>query len=148
MAKAAKAPQDLNVFLASLLEQGIVAGVMTLKFLEEPSKVSYALIPKGGEAFTPVSQELLKKRLEKKTQIIETIKTETNGTGGLLKVFGKCIGCHCCSHVCPICHCKDCFFESAALDYEPLSYSERMKKKELQEWERYRESTTHCPSSS
>lgn len=279
MAKVAKAPQNLDAFLTSLLEQGIVAGVMTLKFLEEPSKVSYALIPKGGDAkgmaplfpfmptnagkavsrvtmegppskplavvlrpcelrafvelvkleqahrenpyiigvecggvyplikmmrekgelvlepyfdalkkgeippdvrpvcqgcdlfqpmgadvvvslvgrekpqlafvteeglalakelgleltegdvFTPVSQELLKKRAKKKAQLIESIKTEVKGVEGLIKVFGKCIGCHCCSHVCPICYCKDCFFESATLDYEPLSYSERVEKK-------------------
>ncbi len=279
MAKVAKAPQDLNAFLISILEQGLVEGVMALKFLKEPSKVSYALIPRGGETegmaplfpfmpanagkalsrltmekptskplavvlrpcelrafvelvkldqahrenlyiigvecggvypltkmtkekgdlvldsyfralkkgeippdlrpvcqgcdlfqpigadvvvsllgrdkpqlaflteeglalakgvgldlsdgdvFTFASQELLKSRLEKRTQLTETIKTEVKGIGGLLEVFGKCIGCHCCSHVCPICYCKDCFFESATFDYEPLSYSVRMDKK-------------------
>ncbi len=82
-----------------------------------------------GEIYTLVSQELLQKRQEEREKLITFIKSEVKGLQGLESVFGKCIGCHCCSKVCPICYCKDCFFESSTFDYEPISYSQRMDKK-------------------
>jgi len=42
----------------------------------------------------------------------------TKGLDGMIEVFGKCIGCHGCNRVCPICHCVLCDFESHLFDYE------------------------------
>ena len=72
--------------------------------------------------YTPVSDALLKKRQEEKENMVKKIKEEINGLEGLVKIFDNCIACHCCSHVCPICYCKDCFFESATFDYRPTDY--------------------------
>ena len=33
--------------------------------------------------------------------------------------FGKCIGCHACSKVCPICYCQMCYFEAKAATLGP-----------------------------
>ena len=100
---------------------------LTEKGLELASKVG--LETQEGEIFTPQSRSLLEAKVANKTALLESVKERVKGYKGLLEVFGKCIGCHNCSKVCPICYCKDCFFESATFDYEPLSYSQRLDKK-------------------
>ena len=34
------------------------------------------------------------------------------GFEGLFDVFSNCIGCHNCQSVCPICYCRQCYFDS------------------------------------
>jgi formate dehydrogenase subunit beta len=72
---------------------------------------------------------LREKRLKAREELIAKTKESVSGIENLVSVFGKCIGCHACSHVCPICYCKDCFFESATFEYEPASYERRLDKK-------------------
>ncbi len=100
---------------------------LTGKGLELASKVG--LETRRGEVFTSQSQALLKTKAANRAQLLSSVKERVKGYQGLLEVFGKCIGCHNCSKVCPICYCKDCFFESATFDYEPISYTQRLEKK-------------------
>jgi len=100
---------------------------LTEKGLELASKAG--LETQDGEVFTPQSQSLLEAKVANKSGLLGSVKERLKGYQGLLEVFGKCIGCHNCSKVCPICYCKDCFFESATFDYEPVSYSQRLEKK-------------------
>ncbi len=74
-------------------------------------------------------EKLKEKRIAAREELTAKTKEATAGIESLVSVFGKCIGCHACSHVCPICYCKDCFFESATFDYEPVSYERRLEKK-------------------
>ena len=74
-------------------------------------------------------ERLKEKRIAAREELVAKTKEATAGIENLVSVFGKCIGCHACSHVCPICYCKDCFFESATFDYEPVSYERRLEKK-------------------
>ncbi len=46
---------------------------------------------------------------------------------GLVSVFDRCISCHACRYVCPVCYCKDCFFESPAFSYYPHSLHKRLE---------------------
>jgi formate dehydrogenase subunit beta len=39
----------------------------------------------------------------------------------IIEYFDKCIGCHACNHVCPICYCRHCYFESDTFKYYPDS---------------------------
>lgn len=75
------------------------------------------------------SFELEEKRKAFEKTLVEEVKSQLTGISGLLSLFGRCISCHNCSHVCPICYCKDCFFESATFDYEAESYERRVAKK-------------------
>ncbi len=68
-------------------------------------------------------------RVAAREELISKTKETVSGIENLVSVFGRCIGCHACSHVCPICYCKDCFFESPTFDYEPASYERRIEKK-------------------
>jgi formate dehydrogenase subunit beta len=47
---------------------------------------------------------------------------EAGGFAKLLKFFSKCIGCHNCRDACPICYCKECFFDSPVFEFEPHKY--------------------------
>jgi formate dehydrogenase subunit beta len=60
---------------------------------------------------------LKEKRLKEKEEIFSKINTEETGLDGLIDVFGRCIGCHGCNAVCPICYCTLCDFVSANFDY-------------------------------
>jgi len=100
---------------------------VTEKGLELAKKAGISVVE--GEIYTPLSDKLLESKAEKKNELIEKIKQQIKGLSGLIDTFSRCIGCHCCSHVCPICYCKDCFFESATFDYEPISYLERIGRK-------------------
>ncbi len=72
---------------------------------------------------------LKEQRLSARQRLLDETKAMVSGIENLVATFGRCIGCHACSHVCPICYCKDCFFESATFDYEPVSYERRIEKK-------------------
>jgi len=45
------------------------------------------------------------------------------------RVFEKCIGCHNCSKVCPICYCRVCFFDSGGDEHDPHYYETELGKR-------------------
>lgn len=64
---------------------------------------------------------LQKKREEERKKLFEEIKIETQGIKGIIKFFAKCIGCHACMHICPICYCDLCFFDSQQNESQPYA---------------------------
>ena len=69
-----------------------------------------------------------KREIEKK-KLFNDIEKKMNGMDGLIEIFGKCIGCHGCSKVCPICYCKLCGFESSDFEYRPSNYEADFRKR-------------------
>lgn len=61
--------------------------------------------------------ELREKRREARKQLFEENDSEGLGFEGLIKSFGKCVGCHSCRTVCPICSCDLCYFDSRNTEY-------------------------------
>lgn len=53
----------------------------------------------------------------------EDLQSELDFSGkdmaGFIRTFGRCIGCHACSKVCPICYCQMCYFEAKAATAGP-----------------------------
>jgi formate dehydrogenase subunit beta len=68
-------------------------------------------------------------RQAEKKKLYDEIDGKMKGIDGLVDIFGKCIGCHGCSKVCPICYCKLCEFESPDSEYNPSNYESELRKR-------------------
>ncbi len=82
-----------------------------------------------GELETQEIESLRNERKIEKKKLFDEIKIEKFGLSGLIETFGKCIGCHGCSHICPICYCILCTFESCTHELEPSAYESEIEKK-------------------
>lgn len=71
----------------------------------------------------------LSKREIEKEKIFSEINKKMKGIDGLVDIFGRCIGCHGCSKVCPVCYCTLCEFDSANSEYEPSNYDSELKRR-------------------
>ena len=70
-----------------------------------------------------------KKRALREKYLADAQK-ELYGVDGLQKFFSSCINCHNCMNQCPICFCKECFFESVAFEKSARKYLRITDKKE------------------
>jgi formate dehydrogenase subunit beta len=59
---------------------------------------------------------------EKRQKFFDQTKTEVGGLENLSTVFAPCIKCHNCKTVCPVCYCRECFFDSPTFDLEADRY--------------------------
>jgi len=65
----------------------------------------------------------ISKKIEKRDTLFSEMKEETSGGWeNLLSVFSTCINCHNCMRVCPICYCRECFFESPTFEFDSEKY--------------------------
>lgn len=55
---------------------------------------------------------LTKEKQAKRKQAYKELAANTTGLDKVLEAFSKCINCHNCMRVCPICYCRQCFFDS------------------------------------
>lgn len=54
------------------------------------------------------------KRQKEKDKQYSEMKGKVEGFENLLATFAECIGCHNCQSACPICYCRQCYFDSPA----------------------------------
>ena len=85
---------------------------------------------KAASMDTKKIKPLLQKRTAEKTRLFADLEQRMNGIDGLVEIFGRCIGCHGCSKVCPICYCKLCEFESPDAEYDPSNFVSELKRKQ------------------
>ncbi len=75
-------------------------------------------------------EELTASRVsEREAYFREEFGPQVAGPEALLATFHNCINCHNCMRVCPICFCRECFFESNALKVAPHNYLMRARRK-------------------
>jgi len=55
-------------------------------------------------------------------EVKQETKKETTGIENLVNYFSKCVDCHNCMGQCPICFCKECFWESPTFEFTPLNF--------------------------
>jgi len=74
-------------------------------------------------------EKLGKAQTERRQQAHAELRETVAGADKLLDVFSSCINCHNCQRVCPMCYCRQCYFESAALKLPPENYLARAERK-------------------
>lgn len=65
---------------------------------------------------------LIAGRKSYKDKLLSQARNECIGIDKLLAMFAPCIGCHNCRISCPICYCKECFFDSATFEWGAADY--------------------------
>jgi formate dehydrogenase subunit beta len=80
-----------------------------------------------GKVESPELNQFRGKSEAEREKLFSEVKVE--GIKGLVDTFGKCISCHGCSKVCPICYCKLCFFESEVGEYKPTGYDAELRER-------------------
>lgn len=65
-------------------------------------------------------ETVIKKRQKKKAEKFRDVQSMVGGFDGLLDTFTRCIGCRNCQSACPICYCRQCYFNSevSKLDFD------------------------------
>jgi formate dehydrogenase subunit beta len=108
---------EKNILLKSCTEKGE-------KILEKFSFPEF----KQSKREESVSKYLSKK-IEKRDNLFSEMKREVSGWENLLSVFSTCINCHNCMRVCPLCYCRECFFESPTFEFDSEKYLMWAKRK-------------------
>jgi formate dehydrogenase subunit beta len=71
-----------------------------------------------------------KKREANREKLFSEIRPQVKGMDNLDSYFADCINCHNCMRVCPICYCRQCFFDSSDTKrVETDNYVSRARKK-------------------
>jgi len=68
-------------------------------------------------------------RRDQKKKLFQEMKLDRSGLDGLIEIFGRCIGCHGCRAVCPICYCELCVFESKDFEPKPADFERDLSRK-------------------
>jgi formate dehydrogenase subunit beta len=69
--------------------------------------------------------ELTEERKKKRSQAQKELESKVGGLDKLLNALSNCINCHNCMRVCPICYCRQCFFDSEKLQFAFEDYLSR-----------------------
>jgi len=96
-----------------------------------PPPVNLPLIPDFmittmNELIEALQNLLARSRREK---VKEETRKETSGVDNLLAFLGNCIDCHNCKDQCPICFCKECFWESPTFEFQSSDYMDWANKR-------------------
>jgi formate dehydrogenase subunit beta len=74
-------------------------------------------------------EKLQKLRQENREKLFEEFDRNQTNPKELIDTFAACLGCHACSHSCPICFCTLCDFDSKVCEYQPLSFLSELGQK-------------------
>jgi len=72
-------------------------------------------------------ERLTQERKQKRNESHNGLRSEIEGIDRLLESFSRCINCHNCMRVCPICYCRQCHFDSDKMKFNFEDYLTRAK---------------------
>jgi formate dehydrogenase subunit beta len=71
---------------------------------------------------TKAISKLEERRLNYTKELEASTEKRISGLENFMTELSSCINCHNCMTVCPICYCRECFFESPTFDLDPEKY--------------------------
>ncbi len=111
--------QELILTAATELGVSLLDGLETVDISEPPkTRVDYL-------------SELSQVRQQQALERIAEFDQLALGPEGIVKYFADCLNCHNCMKVCPVCYCRQCFFESEVFDRELDDYVRISRRKGL-----------------
>jgi len=113
--------RDKNILLLADTEQG----EEILKALEYEIETDSEPAKKRATAVSALLADMKTIR----DKFFEEAKDRVNGIENLSVLFGPCIKCHNCKTVCPVCYCRECFFDSPTFELESEKYLGQAEKK-------------------
>jgi formate dehydrogenase subunit beta len=81
------------------------------------------------DAWERAVAERQEQRKQARAEAQATLRQAITGTDKLLETLSQCINCHVCRSVCPICYCRQCYFESRAVLMPPDNILARARRK-------------------
>jgi len=69
------------------------------------------------------------KKTSSKTELLEKYSSGLSGLDNLQSIFASCINCHNCRVACPICYCRECFFDSPTFEWKADNYLDWSQKR-------------------
>lgn len=83
---------------------------------------------KGEERQSAVTK-LIEERSRKREEMLKQTRERIKGLDKLMAALATCINCHNCKTACPLCYCKECFFDSPVFEFEANKYLDWAKRK-------------------
>ncbi|MGB2826932.1 MAG: Coenzyme F420 hydrogenase/dehydrogenase, beta subunit C-terminal domain [Dehalococcoidales bacterium] len=72
---------------------------------------------------------LIAERAKKREELLKQTQEEVKGLDKMMATLATCINCHNCKTACPLCYCKECFFDSPVFEFEAEKYLGWAKRK-------------------
>jgi formate dehydrogenase subunit beta len=119
---------DLHIGLLGAPENNIYLIPASLKGKEILEKLDISPT-QDMDSWEEKVSERMKLILRNKEQQRKEIKSKVFKADKLLDTLSKCINCHNCMRVCPLCYCRQCYFDSDALKLSPENYLMRAERK-------------------
>ena len=65
---------------------------------------------------------LVSQRVGRREQLLGQVRDDVHGLEKLMATLAPCLNCHNCKTACPLCYCKECFFDSPVFEFEAEKY--------------------------
>lgn len=66
--------------------------------------------------------EVVERRTENRDRLFQKTLEDVYGPEKLLAALSRCVNCHNCQRACPLCYCRECFFDSPTFEWEVDRY--------------------------
>ncbi|HEY50397.1 MAG TPA: formate dehydrogenase [Dehalococcoidia bacterium] len=119
---------DLTI---GLLGVDLAKGILLVAGTPEGEKVIEEMgleEAKAGER-QPAVEKLTAERARKREEVLKQVQEEVKGLDKMMATLATCINCHNCKTACPLCYCKECFFDSPVFEFEAEKYLGWAKRK-------------------
>jgi len=108
-----KAPySDANLIFIELMGRGLRIEALSQKGFNLLVSLGYPI-----EELKETIPEIINRRSERRKEFIEKSRRDLAGPDKIDEFFKECINCHNCMEACPICFCRECFFDADRYEY-------------------------------